>query len=194
MVWDFVFFLNSALFGVSLAMDAFSVSIANGLHDKCMKRGKAFLIASVFAIFQALMPIIGWVCVHYLVELFTELQKFIPYIALVLLLFIGIKMIMDGVKKKDTEECAHTLTFVALLVQAIATSIDALSVGLTMAQYDWLSALVSVVIIAIVTFGICLGGVYVGRKFGERFKWSGILGGVILILIGIEIFLTGILG
>lgn len=194
MVWDFVFFLNSALFGVSLAMDAFSVSVANGLHDKCMKRSKAFLIASVFAIFQALMPIIGWVCVHYLVQLFAELQKFIPYIALALLLFIGIKMIIDGVKEKDSGECLHALTFVALIVQAVATSIDALSVGLTMAHYDWLSALVSVLIIAVVTFGICLGGVYIGRKFGAKFKWSGILGGVILILIGIEIFLTGILG
>lgn len=194
MVWDFVFFINSALFGVSLAMDAFSVSVANGLHDKCMKGKKAFLIAGVFALFQALMPMLGWVCVHYLVELFNELQVFIPYIALVLLLFIGIKMIVDCVKEKDGEECPQSLTLVALFVQAVATSIDALSVGLTMAKYDWLSALVSALIIAVVTFGICLVGVFAGRKFGAKFKWSGILGGVILILIGIEIFLTGILG
>lgn len=191
---DFIFFVNSALFGVSLAMDAFSVSIANGLHDRCMKRTKCFLIAGTFAVFQAIMPMLGWLCVHYLVELFSQLQKFIPYIALVLLLFIGGKMIVDGIRKKDSEGCPKSLTFVTLILQAFATSIDALSVGLTMANYDWLMALVSVVIIAVITFGICLFGVFVGRKFGARFKWSGILGGVILIFIGIEIFLTGILG
>ena len=175
-------------------MDAFSVSVANGLSDKCMSRKKGFLIAGIFAFFQALMPILGWVCIHYLVELFSELQKFIPYVALGLLLIIGTKMIVDNVLKKGECECCHSLTFVGLIVQAIATSIDALSVGLTMAEYDWLSALVSVVIIAVVTFGICLLGVFIGKKFGSKFKWSGILGGVILILIGIEIFLTGILG
>lgn len=191
---DLMFFVNSALFGVGLSMDAFSVSVANGLHDNCMKKAKGFLIAGIFATFQALMPIVGWVCVHYLVEVFTELQKFIPYIALVLLLFIGIKMIVDGAREKEGDRCPKQLTLLALLVQAIATSIDALSVGLTMASYDWISALVSALIIAIVTFVICLLGVYIGKKFGAKFKWSGILGGVILILIGIEIFLTGILG
>lgn len=192
-MWDLMFFVNSVLFGVSLAMDAFSVSIANGLGDKCMSKGKMLLIPTVFALFQALMPMLGWVCVHYLVELFGELQKFVPYIALVLLVLIGTKMIVDNVKGKE-EECSHSLHFTALIVQAIATSIDALSVGLTFSNYDWLSALVSALIIAVVTFGICLLGVFVGRKFGAKFKWSGILGGVILILIGIEIFLTGILG
>ena len=192
-MWDLMFFVNSVLFGVSLAMDAFSVSIANGLGNKCMSKGKMLLIPTVFALFQALMPMLGWVCVHYLVELFGELQKFVPYIALVLLVLIGTKMIVDNVKGKE-EECSHSLHFTALIVQAIATSIDALSVGLTFSNYDWLSALVSSLIIAVVTFGICFIGVFVGRKFGAKFKWSGILGGVILILIGIEIFLTGILG
>lgn len=192
-MWDLMFFVNSVLFGVSLAMDAFSVSIANGLGDKCMSKGKMLLIPTVFALFQALMPMLGWVCVHYLVELFGELQKFVPFVALALLLLIGTKMIVDNVKGKE-EECSHSLHFTALIVQAIATSIDALSVGLTFSNYDWLSALVSSLIIAVVTFGICFIGVFVGRKFGAKFKWSGILGGVILILIGIEIFLTGILG
>ena len=192
-MWDLMFFVNSVLFGVSLAMDAFSVSIANGLSNKCMSKGKMLLIPTVFALFQALMPMLGWVCVHYLVELFGELQKFVPFVALALLLLIGTKMIVDNVKGKE-EECSHSLHFTALIVQAIATSIDALSVGLTFSNYDWLSALVSSLIIAVVTFGICFIGVFVGRKFGAKFKWSGILGGVILILIGIEIFLTGILG
>ena len=192
-MWDLMFFVNSVLFGVSLAMDAFSVSIANGLGNKSMSKGKMLLIPTVFALFQALMPMLGWVCVHYLVELFGELQKFVPFVALALLLLIGTKMIVDNVKGKE-EECSHSLHFTALIVQAIATSIDALSVGLTFSNYDWLSALVSSLIIAVVTFGICFIGVFVGRKFGAKFKWSGILGGVILILIGIEIFLTGILG
>lgn len=193
-MWDLMFFVNSALFGVSLAMDAFSVSIANGLNDKCMRRGRMILIPLIFALFQALMPMLGWVCVHYLVEVFSELQKYIPYVALVILLIIGTKMIVDNVREREKEcECKKSLTIVALIIQAIATSIDALSVGLTFSSYDWLLALVSALIIAVVTFFICLLGVYIGKKFGARFKWSGILGGVILILIGIEIFLTGIL-
>ena len=102
-------------------------------------------------------------------------------------------MIVDCVKNSEDSQSCKKLTFVALVVQAIATSIDALSVGLTTANYDVVMAIVSALIIAVVTFGICLFGVWLGKKFGSKFKWSGILGGVILILIGIEIFLTGIL-
>ena len=190
---DFVFFLNSILFGISLAMDAFSVSIANGLSNKCMVKRTMFLISGTFAFFQALMPMLGWVCVHYLVQFFNEVQKFIPYIALVILALIGTKMIVDCVKNSEDCQSCKKLTLVALVVQAIATSIDALSVGLTTANYDVVMAIVSALIIAVVTFGICLFGVWLGKTFGAKFKWSGILGGVILILIGIEIFLTGIL-
>ena len=104
---NFLFFLNSALFGVALAMDAFSVSIANGINDSKMKLNKCLLIAFVFAFFQAAMPLLGWLGVHTLVEKFTFISMFIPYIALILLSFLGIKMIYDCYNKC---ECHQTLS------------------------------------------------------------------------------------
>lgn len=191
---DFMFFLNSALLGVGLAMDAFSVSLANGLNEQAMKKSKIFSIASVFAFFQGLMPLIGWICVHTVVRYFSAFEKFIPWIALVLLLFIGVKMLIDGAKNKDGEQ-KPTLGVGALLLQGVATSIDALSVGFTIAHYVFWQALVAVLVIMAITFGICLAGVFLGKKFGTKLAGKAtIIGGIILIAIGIEIFLTGILG
>ena len=103
-------------------------------------------------------------------------------------------MLIEGIKGGDSEEEVAGVGFTALLVQGVATSIDALSVGFTIAEYGWLMALVCALIIAAVTFAICMGGLVIGRKFGTRLAGkASILGGVILILIGIEIFLTGIL-
>lgn len=190
---DIAFFFNSILLGVGLAMDAFSVSMANGLNEPCMKRRKICLVAGTFALFQALMPMLGWICVHTVLQYFNAFQKFIPYIALFLLLFIGGKMLMDGFKKKDEEECVG-VGILALLVQGIATSIDALSVGFTIAEYDLLSAFISSLIIAVVTFIICLIGILIGKKFGTVLSNKAqIFGGIILIAIGLEIFITGII-
>ena len=182
------FFISSFLLGVGLAMDAFSVSLANGLNEPCMKKRKMLGVAGMFAFFQALMPLIGWVCVHTVAEKFSAFEKFIPWIALALLGFIGGKMLYEGIKNKDEGECKG-FGFVALLTQGIATSIDALSVGFTISEYDWKAALISAAIIAAVTFVICLGGVLIGRKMGTKLAGgAGILGGVILIGIGIFIF------
>lgn len=193
---DFMFFFNNVLLGAGLAMDAFSVSLANGLSEPNMKKGKMGSMAGLFAAFQGVMPMLGWVCVHTLLQYFTAFEKTIPWIALVLLVFIGGKMLYEGIKNKDeSEEVKGKLTFGVLFVQGIATSIDALSVGFTIAEYDLLMAFVSVLIIAAVTFGICLLGLYLGKKFGTKFSNKAtILGGVILILIGIEIFITGMIG
>lgn len=192
---EIMLYVQAALLGVGLAMDAFSVSLANGLDDSKMKKSKMCGIAGVFAFFQALMPMLGWICVHTIVEYFTSFEKFIPYIALILLGFIGGKMLYEGIKHKDDEQREEgKLTFWLLLVQGVATSIDALSVGFTIAEYNWLSALVTALIIALVTFGICIVGLFLGKKFGTKLaNKADILGGVILIAIGIEIFLTGIL-
>ena len=191
---DFPFILNSLLLGLGLTMDAFSVSLANGLNEKDMKKRKAFGIAGTFAFFQGLMPMIGWICVHTILQYFTAFQKFIPWIALGLLAFIGIKMIIDGAKNKEEEQITK-VGFWGLIVQGIATSIDALSVGFTIAEYDVWSALVAVLIIALVTFVACVIGVFLGKKFGTKFAGkANILGGIILIAIGIEIFVTGLIG
>lgn len=195
-MWNFTFFFNSILLGVGLAMDAFSVSLANGMNEPCMKRRKIFTISGIFGVFQGLMPLIGWLCVHTVLQYFKAFEKFIPWIALALLAFIGGKMIIEGVKNSDECPCQKAgVSFWGILVQGVATSIDALSVGFTIAEYEFIMAFVSVLIIGVITFGICLGGIILGKKFGTKFSnKASIFGGVILVLIGIEIFLKGILG
>ena len=187
---NLVFFFNSALLGIGLAMDAFSVSLANGLNEPKMKMPKVFSVAVIFALFQAAMPLIGWYCVTTVAQYFAAFEKCIPYIALALLGFIGTKMLIDGIKCKDDCECT-SLSFGALIVQGIATSIDALSVGFTIAEYNFLQALICAAIIAVVTFGICTAGVLIGKKFGTYLSNKAqIFGGCILIFIGIEIFVS----
>lgn len=190
-MWNFVFFFNSILLGVGLAMDAFSVSLANGLHEPKMARQKMCAVAGVFAVFQALMPLLGWLCVHTIVEHFAAFEKFIPWIALALLCWIGGKMLIEGLRGEESPEESGGVGLTALLVQGVATSIDALSVGFTIAEYDALMALVCALIIAVVTFFICMGGLAIGKKFGTHLAGkAGIMGGVILIFIGLEIFIS----
>ena len=191
-MWNFRFFFNSVLLGVGLAMDAFSVSMANGLNEPKMKKKRMCLIAGVFGFFQFLMPMIGWVCVHTIVQYFQMFEKFIPWIALFLLLYIGGSMLLEGIKGGEEDE-SKGVGFKALLVQGIATSIDALSVGFTIADYGFTMALVCSIIIAIVTFFICVGGLEIGKQVGTKLSnKAAILGGVILIFIGLEIFITGV--
>lgn len=187
-----MFVFNSVLLGVGLAMDAFSVSLANGLHEPRMHRRKMCAIAAFFAFFQALMPLLGWVCVHTVVEHFRSFEALIPWIALILLLFIGGKMLQEGLHACAQEaESTTCVGITALLVQGVATSIDALSVGFTIAEYGFAQALAAALIIAAVTFVICMGGLVIGRKAGTALSGkAGILGGGILIFIGIEIFVT----
>lgn len=191
---DIIFFLNSALFGVGLAMDAFSLSLANGLNEPDMKKPRMCLIAGAFCFFQIIMPLIGWTCIHTIAEVFQSFQKFIPWIALVLLLYIGGKMLLEGIRNKDTQTEAKELSFVSLIIQGIATSIDALSVGFTISLYPLYAAVIESIIIGVVTFVICLSGLIIGKKFGIKLsKKAGILGGVILIAIGLEIFISGVI-
>ena len=194
MEWDLLFFVNSAMLGIGLAMDAFSVSLANGLNEPTMKKKKLCGIAAVFAFFQALMPMIGWICVHTILQYFEAFETLIPWIALILLVFIGGKMLMEGIRNKDNEAEKTVIGFAALLVQGVATSIDALSVGFTIAEYGLLMAIVCAIIIAIITFLICVGGLVIGKKLGTRLaNKASVFGGVILIIIGFEIFITGIM-
>ena len=186
------FVINSVLLGLGLAMDAFSVSVANGLRDPHMRRGHMLLIAGTFSFFQFLMPMLGWFCVRFLVETFTAFQPAIPWIALGLLSFIGGKMILEALRPPK-EEAEAILSPVTLLLQGVATSIDALSTGFTIAEYGWQMALSASLIIAAVTLAVCLIGVRIGRRFGMRLAHRATLfGGVILILIGLEIFLGGL--
>ena len=218
----FIFVFNSILLGVGLAMDAFSVSVANSLANPDMNRSERWRIAGAFAFFQFLMPMIGWVCVHTIVRMFNSFQVFIPWIALILLAFIGGNMIREGLHPdesgeiecpkdgylcpktrrlcpRDGKECpvsesrpAHLSTH-TLILQAVATSIDALSVGFAIAEYNGLMAFAASLIIAAVTLVICLGGIKIGTKAAGKLEGrASILGGLILIGIGLEIWISNI--
>ncbi|MBO4363420.1 MAG: manganese efflux pump [Clostridia bacterium] len=195
------FLVNSILLGVGLAMDAFSVSLANGLNAPKMSRGMRIAIPVTFAAFQFLMPLIGWFCVRKIAEAFKAFQPVIPWIALALLLFIGGKMLIEGIRDNknkagdENEETGAVLKPGTLMVQGVATSIDALSVGFTIEEYGFLKALSVCLIIGGVTLVICILGLFLGRRFGTKLAGkASILGGIILIAIGIEIFVTGLIG
>ena len=155
----FTFFFNSILLGIGLAMDAFSVSLANGLNEPEMKKTKMLGVAGIFSLFQFAMPMIGWICVSTIAQYFTAFEKLIPWIALILLCYIGGKMLYDGIKNNDSDEEKPAVGFTALLVQGVATSIDALSVGFTIADYKLLQALIACLLIGVVTFFICFAPV-----------------------------------
>ena len=188
-ILSFWLFLNNLLLGAGLAMDAFSVSLANGLQEPYMKKRKMTLIAGVFGFFQFAMPFIGWICVNMLIGVFQFLWPLIPWISLILFCAIGGFMIKDGLTGE--EEAVHSQVHMkALLLQGIATSIDALSVGFTIAEYDASDALLASLIIGITTFFICIAGLILGKTFGMKLADKAIiLGGIILIAIGIEIFI-----
>ena len=222
---SFLFICNSILLGAALAMDAFSVSLANGLEDPGMRPGRVCGIAGVFAAFQIAMPLIGWVCIYTIAEYFDAFRAWIPWIALALLAFLGGKMLVEGIRDlkrdavlKDARKATGTvnkadttadseaaapdvtgkksggkLTVAALLLQGVATSIDALSVGFTIADYTFPLALLSAAIIGAVTFLLCFLGVHIGKRFGTHLAGRAtIVGGLILIGIGIEIFVKGV--
>ena len=190
---DFLFYLNSFMFGVALAMDSFSVSIANGLNEPDMNRNKQRAIAFTFGWFQAMMPLIGWFCVHTIETMFSQFQKYIPWIALILLLYIGGKMLIEGIKAQSVELEKVPVGFWGLMLQGVATAIDALSVGFTIAEYTLVPALVEATIIGAVTFAISMVGVRFGKTLGYRLtNKASILGGCILIFIGLEIFVKGV--
>jgi len=187
----FMFFIESALLGIGLAMDAFSVSLANGLNEPCMKKRRMSVMAGVFAFFQFLMPMIGWICVSTVAQHFKVFEKFIPWIALILLAFIGGKMLIEGIKDPGCDAEKPKTGFWGLIVQGVATSIDALSVGFTISEHNFIEALIACLVIGVLTFFICFAGLYIGKKFGTKLAGkAGILGGAILIFIGLEIFIT----
>lgn len=180
-------------------MDACAVSMSDGLSEPQMKKRKWVFIAALFAIFQAVMPLCGFFAGHALID---YIGAYIPWIALALLVLLGGKMIFDGVRDiikerkglSESDEKSRGLTVKTLFVQAVATSIDALSVGLTIADYTIAMAFVAVALIGAVTFGLCFVSVFIGKKFGDKLGSKAVIvGGVILIAIGIEICLTGVL-
>lgn len=185
---DFISLLGIA---VGLSMDAFAVSIANGAANKNLRPAFALKLGGAFGFFQALMPVIGWCIGQAGASIITSVDH---WIALVLLGFLGGKMIFEAVrhKEEDAPENSENLKLRTLLLLAIATSIDALATGIILpsavgANTFWLMIL-SVAIIGCVTFCICVPGVYLGKKFGKLLSSKAeIFGGLVLIAIGLKI-------
>ena len=186
---DLFFIVSSFFLGLGLAMDAFSVSMANGLNEPKMRKRKRIMIAGVFGGFQGLMPLLGWLAVHTIVEIFSAFAKFVPLLGFILLLLVGGKMLMEGIWSWNEESVEDdVLKKRVLVVQGIATSIDALSVGFTIADYSFVRAFICSVIIATITFGMCLIGIRIGRYFGVKLAGkASVLGGLILIGIAIRL-------
>ena len=150
----------------------------------------ALKMSLTFGGFQALMPMLGWLCLHTLAGLFETINRFIPVIAFVLLSYLGIQMIVEGIRKRKDLQVSSTLENSPLIVQGIATSIDAFSAGAAFVPYNFFEALTASLIVAVVTFIICSLGIRLGKRLGLRFAdHATILGGVILVLIGVEVLM-----
>lgn len=172
------------LLGISLSMDAFAVSICKGLSMKKLDWKKAIIIGLYFGIFQTLMPVIGYFLGSTFESLVTNIDH---WIAFVLLVLIGGNMIREALSKEKNDSCNDNVDFKTMLSLAIATSIDALAIGITFAFLD-VNVPLAITIIGITTFIISLIGVKLGNKFGSKYESkAGIAGGIVLILIGIKI-------
>ena len=187
--------LELILLGVGLAMDAFAVAICKGLSMSKVNLKQCFLIALFFGGFQALMPVLGWA----LASTFAEKIKNVDHwIAFLLLAYVGISMIADAIKERgesvSVEEMDLPLDMKELFLLAIATSIDAMAAGITLSFFE-VSIALAAAIIGGVTFMISGAGVFVGNIFGEKYKSKAqILGGVILVVLGLRILITHLMG
>ena len=186
------FIISSVLFGLGLAVDAFLISLAGGMNEPNAKRGKIFASALVFALFQFIAPMTGWICVRALAERFLFFNECLSCIALAVLLFLGIKMLVEGLRKSGKEETPAKLGIGALYIRAMVSSVDALSMGFTIAEYSWQTALTASAIIAAITFIAYAAGFFIGRKFGTKFSDKAmVIGGILFIVMALEVFFRG---
>lgn len=186
------FILSSVLFGLGLAVDAFLISLSNGINAPQIKRGKIFAAAAVFAVFQFAAPMLGWICVKTVASKFALFKDCLSGIALAILLFLGIKMLVAGLRTDSAEPRPVKTGIGALLLQAMVTSVDALSVGFAITQYNLYTALMCSAIIAAVTFIVYTAGFFTGRKFGGKFAdKADLIGGIIFIVMALEVFFRG---
>ncbi len=177
---------------IGLAIDACCVCTMNGLVYR-PKIVKAFEIAFLFGLFQGVMPLIGYWTIGFFNE---EILKYNHIIAFILLSLVGIKMLMDAIKSQchDTQkECTRNLTIKVMLVQAVSTSIDALTVGVSLSSQPMSFMSNAVALISIITFVMCLGSIYIGKRIGTRLNCKAeVIGGIVLIIIGIRLLIEGL--
>lgn len=177
--------LEVVLIAIGLAMDAFAVSICKGLSMKKMSWKKALVVGAYFGIFQGIMPVIGYFLGSTFESMVTQIDHWIVF---VLLTLIGVNMLKEAFGK-DCNNCNESVDFKTMIVLAIATSIDALAIGITFAFLQT-NIVLSALVITIITFVICVIGVKIGNKFGDKYERKAeTVGGLILILMGIKILL-----
>lgn len=184
--------INSFILGLGLAMDAFSICVANTMDNKYNKNVKTVIMPLIFAFFQFLMPLIGYLFVNVLSDNIAIINNCIHIISFLVLSYIGIKMIYESIvnKKNNINDSQDNSSFKLILVQGLVTSIDALSAGFAFSSYNIQSAIIASVVIGIVTFIMCVIGANIGRKVGTILTDNAkIYGGIILILIGLRIYL-----
>lgn len=184
--------INSFILGLGLAMDAFSICVANTMDDKYNNNVKTVIMPLIFGFFQFLMPLIGYLFVNVLSDNISIINNCIHIISFLVLSYIGIKMIYKSIvdKKKDIKDTQDNSSFKLILIQGVITSIDALSAGFAFSSYNIQSTIIASVVIGIVTFIMCVIGANIGRKVGTILTDNAkIYGGIILILIGLRIYL-----
>ncbi len=185
--------LDFVLLGVGLAMDAFAVSICKGLGMTKINKKQLVIIALFFGVFQAGMPVIGYLLGSTFAVYVTKVAHWISF---ALLLAIGVKMIIDAIRERGDDDLGEQdvkLNYKELLLLAVATSIDALAVGVTFAFYENVNVPLGVTIIGVITIVISGLGVVIGNLFGSRYKFgASVAGGIILVLLGVKILLEGL--
>lgn len=186
-------FLDAFLVSLSMSIDASTVNVVNGLEDKDMKLGKMIFISFIFGLFQFLMPVIGYFIGFSLKE---YLETYIPWIAFTLLLALGIKSFIDWIKDfRNKEEVKEKkLTLINILVQGIATSIDALCVGFVFLDYTFFDAMMTFILIGVVTFIMSFLAVFLSKKVaGKLTRWAGLIASIVFVALAIKMILSAYL-
>lgn len=181
--------INSLLLGVGLAVDSFIIALANGMNGS--GKAKGVTVPVLLAVFQFAAVMIGWVTVYYAYAAFAWIKIVFSWVAVAVFLFMGIKMLISASRGIAGNDAHFVIGVRATLIQCAAASVDALTVGFTVEEYELTSVLICSSIIAIVTFAVYIMGHYVGRRFGMRFGGAaGIVGGIAFIAIAVEIIVT----
>lgn len=178
--------------GTGLSVDAFSICVACGIYDARMRVRRAFVVATMFAASQFVMPLLGWMCVRTVSEHFSVFERLIPWIALVLLVTLGGNMLYESFCHKEDSYAVRNYGLGFIFLQSVATSIDTLTVGFATSAYSFYEAFTSALTIGLSTFAVCLPGVFIGKALGNTrlSKSAGFIGGIILLIVGFEIFIS----
>lgn len=182
--------INSFLLALGLGVDSFSISLVNGISYPSNNKKNQLVQSLIFGICQSIMPFTGYILLVYFSNKLTIITTISPYISLVLLSYLGIKLIFESFKNEDIKEKNDKLTISTLILQGVATSIDAVSCSFSMINLSMFEAVLEIIIIGIITVILSYIALNLGKEIGKKVeKYSQIIGGVILILIGIILFI-----